>query len=51
MFAWTACATEPMEEVDDTCIDGKCDEIPEQAFYLKGGIEEVYEAAEKLAKA
>jgi F-type H+-transporting ATPase subunit beta len=32
-------------------LDGKCDEIPEQAFYLKGGIEEVYEAAEKLAKA
>ena len=29
-------------------IDGKCDEIPEQAFRYKGAIEEVYEAAEKL---
>ena len=30
-------------------IDGKCDHIPEQAFRYKGAIEEVYEAAEKLA--
>ena len=29
-------------------IDGKHDDIPEQAFYLKGGIEDVLEAAEKL---
>jgi F-type H+-transporting ATPase subunit beta len=29
-------------------IDGKCDDIPEQAFRYKGAIEEVYEAAEKL---
>jgi len=32
-------------------IDGKHDEIPEQAFYMKGGIEEVLEAAEKLKTA
>ena len=29
-------------------IDGKHDDIPEQAFFLKGGIEEVVEAAEKM---
>ena len=29
-------------------IDGKHDDIPEQAFYLKGGIEDVLEASEKL---
>ncbi|MEM6451848.1 MAG: F0F1 ATP synthase subunit beta [Cyanobacteria bacterium P01_D01_bin.105] len=29
-------------------LDGKLDDVPEQAFYLKGGIEEVIEAAEKL---
>jgi F-type H+-transporting ATPase subunit beta len=28
-------------------IEGKHDEIPEQAFYMKGAIEEVLEAAEK----
>ncbi|MCL1879414.1 MAG: F0F1 ATP synthase subunit beta [Actinomycetia bacterium] len=32
-------------------IDGKCDDIPEQAFRYKGAIEEVYEAAEKLKSA
>ena len=32
----------------DIC-DGKHDEIPEQAFYLVGGIEEVLEKAEQLA--
>ncbi|MBV8531045.1 MAG: F0F1 ATP synthase subunit beta [Candidatus Eremiobacteraeota bacterium] len=31
-------------------IDGKHDGIPEQAFYMKGAIEEVLEAAEKLKK-
>jgi F-type H+-transporting ATPase subunit beta len=30
--------------------DGKHDEIPEQAFYMKGGIEEVIEEAEKMAQ-
>jgi F-type H+-transporting ATPase subunit beta len=29
-------------------VEGKHDEIPEQAFYMKGGIEEVLEAAEKM---
>ena len=29
-------------------LSGELDEIPEQCFYLKGGIEEVMEAAEKL---
>ncbi len=32
-------------------LEGKCDDIPEQAFYLCGGIEEVYENAKKLASA
>ena len=29
-------------------IEGKHDAIPEQAFYLKGGIEDVQKAAEKM---
>jgi F-type H+-transporting ATPase subunit beta len=29
-------------------VEGKHDEIPEQAFYMKGSIEEVVEAAEKM---
>ena len=29
-------------------VDGKYDDVPEQAFFLKGGIEEVLEAAEKM---
>jgi F-type H+/Na+-transporting ATPase subunit beta len=29
-------------------IDGKHDDIPEQAFYMKGGIEEVLQAAETM---
>src|ERR1700678_1673373 len=29
-------------------LDGKCDDLPEQAFYLKGGIEDVIAAAEKM---
>ena len=29
-------------------IDGKHDDIPEQAFYMQGGIEDVLAAAEKL---
>ncbi len=32
-------------------IDGKHDEIPEQAFYMKGGIDEVLETAEKMKSA
>jgi len=29
-------------------IEGKHDNVPEQAFYMKGAIEEVLEAAEKM---
>jgi F-type H+-transporting ATPase subunit beta len=29
-------------------IEGKHDNIPEQAFYMKGAIEDVLQAAEKL---
>jgi F-type H+-transporting ATPase subunit beta len=31
-------------------VDGKHDEIPEQAFYMKGAIEEVIEHAERMQK-
>ena len=31
-------------------LDGKHDDLPEQAFYMVGGIEEVVEKAEKLSK-
>ena len=32
-------------------VDGKHDDIPEQAFYMKGGIEEVLEAAKEMTEA
>ena len=32
-------------------VEGKHDDIPEQAFYMKGTIEEVLEAAEKMKAA
>jgi len=32
-------------------IEGKHDDVPEQAFYMKGAIEEVLEAAEQMKKA
>ena len=32
-------------------VDGKHDDIPEQAFYMQGTIEEVLERAEALKKA
>ncbi len=32
-------------------IDGQCDQLPEQAFYMVGGIEEVFEKAKKLQQA
>jgi F-type H+/Na+-transporting ATPase subunit beta len=32
-------------------VEGKCDDMPEQAFYMLGTIEEAREQAEKLAKA
>src|SRR6266700_6520255 len=31
-------------------VEGKYDDIPEQAFYMKGTIDEVAEAAEKMKK-
>ena len=30
-------------------VDGKHDDLPEQAFYMVGGIEEAVEKAKKLA--
>ena len=41
-------------QVEDTIksfqaiLSGECDDIPEQAFYLVGGIDQVYEKAKKL---
>jgi F-type H+-transporting ATPase subunit beta len=32
-------------------LSGECDDLPEQAFYLVGSIEEVYEKAEQLKNA
>ena len=29
-------------------VDGELDDLPEQAFYMRGGIEEVIEAAKKM---
>ena len=31
-------------------LDGKCDDLPEQAFMMAGTIDDVREKAEKLAK-
>jgi F-type H+-transporting ATPase subunit beta len=31
-------------------VDGKCDDIPEQAFYMAGGLDEVKENAEKMKR-
>ncbi|HEY0565829.1 MAG TPA: F0F1 ATP synthase subunit beta, partial [Terriglobales bacterium] len=31
-------------------IEGKHDDVPEQAFYMKGGIEEVLQSAEDMKK-
>ncbi len=31
-------------------LDGKCDDLPEQAFFMAGAIEDVREAAEKMAR-
>ena len=31
-------------------VAGKCDDLPEQAFFMAGTIEEVREKADKLAK-
>jgi len=32
-------------------LEGKCDDMPEQAFYMVGTIDEARENAEKIAKA
>jgi F-type H+-transporting ATPase subunit beta len=32
-------------------VDGKHDDLPEQAFYMVGGIEEAVEKAERMANA
>jgi len=32
-------------------VDGQLDELPEQAFYMRGGIDEVVEAGEKMTAA
>jgi F0F1-type ATP synthase beta subunit len=43
-------------EVKDTIqgfkeiVEGKCDDIPEQAFYMMGGLDEVRARAEKMKK-
>ena len=43
-------------EVKDTVrsfkeiVDGKCDDIPERAFYMQGGLDDVRATAEKMAK-
>ncbi len=31
-------------------LDGKCDDMPEQAFYLVGNIDDAREKAERLAR-
>jgi F-type H+-transporting ATPase subunit beta len=31
-------------------VDGECDHLPEQAFYMVGGIEEAFERAKKMAE-
>src|SRR5260221_39948 len=31
-------------------VDGKCDDIPERAFYMQGGLDDVRATAEKMAK-
>ena len=31
-------------------LDGKCDDMPEQAFYLVGNIQDAREKAERLAR-
>ena len=32
-------------------VDGKCDELPEQAFFMVGGLEEAVEQGRQLATA
>jgi len=43
-------------EVKDTIagfreiVEGRCDDLPEQAFYMQGGLDDVRTRAEQLAK-
>jgi F-type H+-transporting ATPase subunit beta len=43
-------------EVKDTVqsfleiVNGKCDDIPEQAFYMQGGLDDVRARAEQMKK-
>jgi len=40
-----------LEETTRSCkqiMDGSCDHIPEQAFYMVGTIDEVFQRAEKM---
>ena len=32
-------------------VDGECDHLPEQAFYMVGGIDEVFERAKAMGVA
>ena len=38
------------EPETEEILAGKCDDMPEQAFYMCGGLDEAREKAEKLAK-
>ena len=31
-------------------VDGECDQLPEQAFYMVGGIDEAFEKAQKMSE-
>jgi F-type H+/Na+-transporting ATPase subunit beta len=41
---------DPVRSFKEIC-EGKHDDLPEQAFYMRGGIEEVIEAAKEMAEA
>ena len=42
----------PLEETLESferIVNGECDDLPEQAFYMVGGLDDVYERAKELA--
>ncbi|CAK9185599.1 unnamed protein product [Ilex paraguariensis] len=41
---------EAISPIDHGVLDGKYDDLPEQSFYMVGGIEEVMAKVEKIAK-
>lgn len=41
---------DPIANMTQGVLDGKYDDLSEQAFYMVGGIEEVIAKAEKIAK-